>query len=144
MKFLCHFQFYDSQKLCAFLSDHRIARCPTYIGLSGRVLLVCAQLSWRPSLNSVLLRHLRHLLFREADIQSRLSSSWLVLQGSWRNKSPTWNGSWQKPAAVDWLWPPLLRCTDKAMELTDRILFLKRKVWNFLFTFLSMLLEIIK
>lgn len=67
---------------------------------------VCAQLSWRPSLNSVLLRHLRDLLFREADIQSRLSGSWLALRGGWRNKSP--NVAWMltKPAAVDWLWPP--------------------------------------
>lgn len=72
-----------------------------------------AQLSWRPSLNRVLLRHLQDLLFREADIQSHLSGAWLALQGSWRNKSP--NVAWilTKPATVDWLWPP---CWDTLMR----------------------------
>lgn len=71
-----------------------------------------------------LLRHLWDLLFREADIQSRLSGSWLDLQGGGRNKSPTWHWILTKPVTVDWLWLPLLRYVDKAKKLTDSISFL--------------------
>lgn len=47
---------------------------PRYDSLAG-TLLVCSQLSWRPSLNRIPLRHLRDRLFREADIQSCVSQA---------------------------------------------------------------------
>lgn len=67
-------------------------------------------------------------------------SLWLMASSPGRLRKQKLNVAWMltKPAAVDWLWPPLLRCTDKTMELTDS-LFLTREVWNFVSASLSSL-----
>lgn len=92
-------------------------------------------------LDSVLLRHLWDLPFKKADIQSRLSGSWLALRGEAEETKAQRGMDPNKTSRCRLAQASLLRSPDKDTELTDSILLLTGKEWNFLPGSPSMLWE---
>lgn len=136
MNFRVGFNFYGSQKkknnnkktAPSFQTTESQDALPRYDSQAGFCWFALGCLG----LDSVLLRHLWDLPFKKADIQSRLSGSWLALRGEAEETKAQRGMDPNKTSRCRLARASLLRSPDKDTELTDSILLLTGKEWNFL------------